>query len=133
MTDAILGVRLGATLEEAREKLKGLRKSGGEGEGEEEGEAGRKEAWILKKSAYNSIAYQSDAGGRVQWVTGFVRRGKEIPFSKFGDLARASSKSDQGAVWNVQRPEGNFRLIVRGSGGKASVVHLLTLKAPPAP
>jgi hypothetical protein len=133
VTDSILGIRLGSTLEEAREKLKRLGKSGGEGVGEGEREGGRKEAWILKKSAYNSLAYQTDGAGRVEWVTGFVRRGREIPFANLGDLRRASYKSDQEAVWNIERPEGNFRLIAKGSGGKASVVHLLTLKPPPLP
>jgi hypothetical protein len=133
VADSILGIRLGATLEEAREKLKGLRKSGGEGEREGEGGGGRKEAWMLKKSDYNSVAYQADGAGRIQWVTGFVRRGKEIPFEKFGDLSRAAYKSDQEAVWNVERPGGNYRLIAKGTGGKASVVHLLALKPPPLP
>lgn len=87
---------------------------------------------MLKKSAYNSIAYQADAGGRIQWVTGFVRKGREIPFEKFGDLSQAAYKSDQEVVWNVLRPEGNYRLIARGSGGKAVVVHLLAIKLAPA-
>jgi hypothetical protein len=133
VADSILGVRLGATLEEARAKLKGLRRSGGEGEGEGEREGGRKEAWLLKKSAYNSIAYQADAAGRIQWVTGFLRKGREIPFEKFGDLSQASYRSDQEVVWNVPRPEGNYRLIAKGSGGRASVVHLLAIKLPPLP
>jgi hypothetical protein len=135
LTDAILGVRLGSTLEEVHEKLKGLVKTGGEGEGEREGEreGGRKEAWSLKKTAFTSIAYQTDGGGRVQWVTGFVRAGREIPFSKLGDLSQASHKSEQAAIWNVRRPEGNLRLIVRGSGWKARVVQILSLNAPPVP
>jgi hypothetical protein len=135
VTDSVLGVRLGSTLEEAHEKLKGLVKTGGEGDGEREGEreGGRKEAWVLKKTAFTSIAYQTDEAGRVRWVTGFVRPGREIPFSKLGDLSQASHKSEQAAIWNVQRPEGNLRLIVRGSGWKARVVQLLSLKAPPVP
>lgn len=134
VADSILGVRPGATLAEARAKLKGLVRSGGGGEAEEgEREGGRKEAWTLKKSDYTSIAYQADDAGRVQWVTGFVRRGREIPFEKFGDLSQASFKSDQQAVWNVLRPGGNFRLIARGSGGRASVVHLLALNPQPVP
>jgi hypothetical protein len=137
VTDAILGVRLGSTLEEAREKLKGLVKKGGgaEGEGEREGgrEGGRKEAWALRKTEFASIAYQADDGGRVRWVTGFVRPGREIPFSKLGDLSQASHKSEQAAIWNVQRAEGNMRVIVRGSGWKARVVQVLSLEAPPVP
>ena len=133
VTDAILGVRLGSTLEEAREKLKGLVKAGGEGEGEGEHEGGRKEAWELKKTAFASIAYQTDEAGRVQWVTGFVRPGREIPFSTLGDLSLATHKSEQAVIWNVQRPEGNLRLIARGSGWKARVVQVLSLKAPRVP
>jgi hypothetical protein len=141
VTDSILGVRPGSTLEEAREKLKrlvkpndaGEREDEREGERESEREGGRKEAWMLKKTAFTSIAYQAGEDGRIRWVTGFVRAGHEIPFSKLGDLSHAAHKSEQAAVWNIQRPEGNIRLIAKGFGGKARVVQIFSLNAPSVP
>ena len=135
VTDSILGIRLGSTLEEAREKLKGLVKTDGadRDEREAEREGGRKEAWALKQTAYATIAYGADKDGRIQWVTGFVRAGHEIPFAKVGDLTQASHQSGQAAIWNVQRPGGNIRVIARGAGGKARVVQVLSLNAPPVP
>lgn len=130
VTDSVAGVRLGMELEEVHKKLEKIGTRGQRDEREEErDEGGRKEAWTLRKTPFSAVAYQSDARGRVKWVTGFVRPGKEIPFSKLGDLAHASSKSAQGAVWNVETAEGSFRLIVKGAQSKAQVVQLLSLRS----
>lgn len=133
VVDAILGVRLGSSAEEAREKLKRYGRSGGAGDDEEEAEreGGRTEAWKLKRSEFSSIAFRADTEGRVQWVTGFVRRGREIPFAKLGDLSAVASMTEQQAVWNVQTTRGNYRLMAKGAEGKARVVHLLSLSGAP--
>ena len=136
--DSILGVRIGATLEETRKKLRKLGKLGSDdARGEREAEvreprAGRlKEAWALKKTEYATIAYSTDKDGRIRWVTGFVRQGREIPFASLGDLAQTTRKSDTEAVWNVRTPEGGYRLVAKGGGGRARVVYLLSLSVPP--
>ncbi|HEX8472413.1 MAG TPA: hypothetical protein VF666_00110 [Pyrinomonadaceae bacterium] len=127
VSDDILGVRVGSRLDEVHDKLKSLGTFGGR----DTRDGGRKEAWTLKKTDFTSIAYKTDASGKVVWVTGYVRPGREIAFAKFGDLAQAYYKSEQSAVWNIERPEGNFRLIAKGGQGKARVVHLLSLTLPP--
>jgi hypothetical protein len=126
VSDSILGVKVGMTLEEVHEKLKPLGTFGGRGTRE----GGRKEAWTLKKTDFSSVAYQTDGRGRVKWVTGFVRPGKEIRFEKLGDLSRATKNTEQEAVWNVERAEGNYRLMAKGAGGRAQVIQILWVTLP---
>lgn len=123
--DSILGVRVGSSLAEAHEKLKDLGTFGGRATRE----GGRKEAWTLKDGEFSSVAYKTDAAGRIVWVTGFVRPGKEIPFSKIGDLARAAASDETEAAWNVEAHGGarSYRLVAKGPKGKARVVYLLSL------
>lgn len=123
--DSILGVRIGSNLGQVHKKLKKLGTVGGR----ETQAGGRKEAWTLNKTEFASIAYQTDDEGRVIWVTGFVRPGKEIPFSKLGDLERATSKNDSQVIWTVKTDEGGYRLVAKGPNGKARVVYLFSLNA----
>ena len=128
VADSILGVKIGMGLEEARAKLRKLGTFGGR----DTRDGGRKEQWTLKKTQYTYVVYQTDGKGKVKWVTGFVRPGKEMSFAKLGDLRGAALNSEQEATWNVERPEGPYRLMAKGAGGKASVVHLISLALPPA-
>ena len=127
VVDSILGVRIGSSLEDAHAKLKDLGTVGGRATRE----GGRKEAWTMKGGEYTSVAYKTDASGRVVWLTGLVRPGKEIPFRQLGDLARATGRDDNEAAWTVETPGGGYRLVAKGPGGKARVVYLLSLAAPP--
>lgn len=127
VADSILDIKIGMSLEEAREKLKKLGTYGGR----DTRDGGRKEAWTLKKSKFSSVAYQTDGKGRVKWVTGYVRPGKEIRFEELGTLAQALRNTEHEAIWNVERPEGNYRLIAKGVGGRAGVVQLLSLALAP--
>jgi hypothetical protein len=137
--DSILGVRIGSTLAEARSKLKGLGTLGGQEEKKGEGEAQsepeeklegvRKEAWALKKTDYAYIVYRTDLQGRVIWVSGFVRPGREIPFKKLGDINQATAKTDSQIAWTVEQPGGGYRLVAKGPSGKARIVYLFSLAA----
>lgn len=126
MKDAILGVSVGTHIDEVHAKLKSLGTVGGRATRD----GGRKEAWTLKKTEYSSIAYKTDARGHVVWVTGFVRPGKEMAFTKFGDLSQALRNTHDEVVWNVNRPEGNFRLMATGTQGKARLVQMVALVMP---
>ena len=125
---SILGVEVGAPLEEALEALGAS--SSEESEEEERGrEEGRKEAWTLRATDYSALALGADEEGRVVWVSGFVRPGRDIPFSDLGDVASAAHKSDMQVVWNVATPGGGYRLVAKGANGRARVVYLLSLAA----
>lgn len=124
--NSILGVSIGSTLEETRAILTPL----GTGGGRDTRDGGRKEAWTLKGTEYATLAFKTDGKGKVVWVSAFARSGKEIPFSKLGDLSKAARAADSQAIWNVETPQGAYRLVVKGANGKASVVYLLSLAFP---
>jgi hypothetical protein len=125
VNDSILGVRVGATLDEVHALLKPLGTYGGRATND----GGRKEAWTLKETNFKSIAYKTNNSGRIVWVTGWLRTGREIPFKELGELEQATAQDEATAVWNVKTPEREIRLLAKGSAGKAHVVSLLLLSA----
>lgn len=141
--DSILGVGIGSSLDQAHANLDRLRtrnarkaheESAAEEEREEQEqqrEGGRKEAWALRATNYATVALQADREGRVVWITGFVRPGKEISFARLGNLSAAAVATDKKAVWNVATPGGGYRVIAKGDNGKARVVSILSLASPP--
>jgi len=132
-SDSIQGVRIGTELDEVEETLErygpALR-AGGEGEDEHEREEKRRAVWSLARGDYETIVVEADARGRVTGATGFVRKGREIPFERFGRESEAVRWTDATAIWNVPTPDGGYRLIARGPGRRARVVTLISL-APP--
>lgn len=132
--DSILGVGIGTSLDQAREKLARLSKREGRDEGvteEEEPKGSRKEAWALRGTNYVTVALKVDREGHVVWITGFVRPGKEIPFAKLGNLSSATAVTKARAIWNVATPNGGYRVIAKGQNGRARVVSILSLASRP--
>jgi hypothetical protein len=140
VTDSILGVGIGASLDEAHAKLDRLsthKARGARGEEArqdeeaEEREGGRKEAWVLRTTTYATVALQVDREGRIVWITGWLRAGREIPFAKLGDLSTATGVTESRAIWNVATPTGGYRVVAKGQNGKARIISLLSLATPP--
>jgi hypothetical protein len=139
VTNSILGVGIGASLVQAHAKLdrlsthesRSMREDETREEETEEREGGRKEAWTLKATDYTSVALQTDREGRVVWITGFLRPGKEIPFAKLGNLSSAIGLTDSRAIWTVATSDGGYRLVAKGQNGKARLIYLLSLATPP--
>jgi hypothetical protein len=132
--DSILGVGIGTSLDQAHEKLDRLSKREGRHEAvteQEEPKGSRKEAWALRGTNYVTVALKVDREGRVVWITGFVRPGKEIPFAKLGNLSSATAVTKARAIWNVATPNGGYRVIAKGQNGKARVISLLSLATAP--
>ena len=132
VSDSILGVGIGTSLEEAQKKLEPLsmtsERSTDEDEDKEEG--GTKRYWRLKGTNYTSVALKTNQKGRVVWVTGFVRPSKELLFSELGDTSRALRATDSQAIWNVATPNGGYRLVAKGQNGRARVIYILSLATP---
>jgi hypothetical protein len=125
--DSILGVSIGSKFDEVRARLDHI----GTSAGRTTRDGGRKEAWNLRETEFANIALKTDAKGNVVWVSGFLRPGKEIPFSRLGDLALAKGATESQAIWNVETPVGGYRLVAKGQSGKAGVVYLLSIATPP--
>jgi hypothetical protein len=123
---SLQGIGIGTNLEEARSKLAQL----GTGGGRDTREGGRKEAWTLKETEFTSLAFKTNGAGRIVWVSAFARPGKEIPFARLGDLTKANVQTKSEVIWNVQAERGGYRLVAKGSEGKASVIYLLSLDFP---
>ena len=120
------GIGIGTSLEDARSILGRI----GTGGGRDTRDGGRKEAWTLKESDFASIAFKSNGAGRIVWISAFVRPGKEVEFTTFGDPAKATSWSKSQAIWNVGNARGGYRLVAKGMEGRANVVYLLSLDFP---
>ncbi len=124
--DSLDGIGIGTTLEDARSLLVRI----GTGGGRDTRDGGRKEAWTLKETDFATLAFKSNGSGRIVWISAFVRQGKEMPFSKLGDLAKATSVTKEQVIWNVGDQRGGYRVVAKGADGKASVVYLLSLEFP---
>jgi len=129
VSDSILGVRIGTSLEDAEKKLEKLSITSEHltDKDEDQREGGAKRAWRLKGTDYASVALQTDEKGRVVWVTGFVRPSKELLFSELGDTSRAVRATDSQAIWNVATPNGGYRLVAKGENGRARVIYMISL------
>jgi hypothetical protein len=126
VVDSFEGIGIGTTIDQARTLLARI----GTGGGRDTRDGGRKEAWTLKETDFTTIAFKTNGSGRVVWISAFVRQGKEVPFSKFGDLTKATDLTKSEAIWNVGNERGGYRLVAKGAEGKASVVYLLSLESP---
>lgn len=120
------GIGIGTTIDEAQSRLKQI----GAGGGRELRDGGRKEAWTLRETDFASLAFKSNKAGRIVWVSGFVRPGREVLFTKLGDPTKATTFTNSQAIWNVGSASGGYRLVAKGAEGKASVVYLLSLDFP---
>lgn len=127
---SVAGISVGSELDRARELLEKIGKGSGGEEEEREEQGSVKEAWTLTSTDFQTIAYKADAKERINWVTGWVRPGKEIAFAEIGDLSQAARSQPTEAIWNVKGPEGSFRVIARGKDGKASIITMISLEHP---
>ena len=124
--DSLEGIGIGTTLDDARSLLA----RSGTGGGRDTRDGGRKEAWTLKETDFATLAFKTNGAGRIVWISAFIRPGKELAFDRLGDPAKATDLTKSQAIWNVEKPQGGYRLVAKGSEGKASVVYLLSLEFP---
>lgn len=129
---SILGLELGATLEEAHEKLDSLGKpaiEAKESAGEEEDE--RKVLWELAKSDFKSVLVKLDEKERIVYIAGFLRAGKEVPFDQIGETKKAPISNDRLVAWDFVRPaQPLIRVVARGEKRKASLITIFVVKRP---
>jgi hypothetical protein len=119
--EAILGIQIGTPLADARKTLAPLGRSD-----TRESAASTKEVWHLDGTGFEWIALKADAKGRVVWITGHRRAGREIPFDAIG-LAPGVA-TDSIAIWHVNGEFQSERLTLRGANRRAQVVTLLEVK-----
>ena len=130
---SILGLKLGSTLEQAHEKLDKLCDSTHrpKEEKEEESEEGeQKVLWELARTDYSFVFVKANEKGKITYLSGFLRPGKQIPFGKIGDTNKAPIQNAELIAWDVLRPNQPLsRVIATGSGDrKANNIMIFAVK-----
>ena len=133
----ILGVKLGSSLDAAHALLDSLcdsahrpKKDAGDAE---RGEHEHTVFWQLAKSDFASVLVKTDDKQRITYILGSLRRGREIPFDKIGELEKAPILTDKVVAWDVVKPDKSLlRVVAQGAERKASSITLFMVKrAPP--
>ena len=122
---SILGIELGMERDKAVAKLEKLSdpKQPPKKEKPQPGEQGEheKSLWQLLGTDFSAILLASDEDERITSIDGYLRLGKEIPFSKIGPLDKAPVRNDTLVAWDVLRPKQPlFRVVARGNYSKAT-------------
>ncbi len=131
---SILGVELGSTLEAAHAKLDKLCDSAHRPKEEKEDDADegeQKVLWELSKTDYSFVFVKADDEGRITYVSGFLRPGKEIPFKKIGESAKAPVQNANMIAWDVLRPKRPlYRVVASGQNRKAGKIMFFVVQRP---
>jgi hypothetical protein len=122
----ILGVSIGATLEQARAKLNMFHISFAEQRGKERDQDGEQIYWKLAATEYSWVMAWTNKEGRIVQLSASVRPEKLKPFQEVGDLTSASTNLHDVAVWNVVRPDNlSYRLVAKGPNRHARNIQMI--------
>lgn len=136
----LLGLEMGMSVDAAHQKLDPLsdpakpfvEEGGKDEEGKEkQGEEQHRVVWQLAKSDFSSVYIKADRKDRIEYISGVLRPGKEIPFAKIGQVEKAPISSENNVAWDVARPKKPLiRVVARGEGGKASAITIFVVQRP---
>lgn len=125
----VLGLTIGSSMQEAREKLDPLRIPADYTPDQKE-LSGRRIYWKLRETEFAWIMAWAK-GGEITRLRGVYRPQNEKPFHEIADLASATSVTDTAAKWNFRCRGGPyFRLIAQGNGQRAQTVYMFSLDLP---
>ena len=128
---SLLGIELDSSLEAARAKLDPLSEPAQRPlEAKRESDEGEyKLVWHLAKSEFASVYLKVDDKGRITYIHGTLRTGKEIPFNKIGQVEKAPIRAENLVAWDVVRPgQKLLRVVARGTNGKATSIAIFIVK-----
>lgn len=126
----IMGVGIGSTMEETRERLDPLR-DGEDDAPEGEKEEGERGYWKLKETEYDWIIAWADGRGKIVRLRAMLRQGVTKRFSEIGDLRLASTANPNIAKWKLRAADGtNYRLVAQGTEGRAATVYMFSVDLP---
>ena len=126
----ILGLAIGSTMAEARERLDPLQVPT-EYIADEKEESGRRLYWKLKETDYEWIMAWGSASGRITGIRGVFRPERAKPFGEIGDLNSAASVAPDRVKWNLRTTDGAyFRLIAQGAEQRATTVYMFSIQLP---
>ena len=119
----ILGVRIGMTMKEAREKLNPLRDPAAPRDEREK--YGTRAYWKLLETEYDWIMAWANREGKITRLRAVFRPDQLKPFSEIGDLSRAVTNAPHAAAWNAARDHITFRITAFGKDGHAVRISIL--------
>ncbi len=129
----ILGLRIGMTMKEAREKMNPLRDP--EALRDEREKLGTRIYWKLLETEYDWVMAWANRDGKITRLRAVFRPDKPKPFSEIGDLSRAVTNAPHAAAWNATRDNIHFRITAFGTESRAVRISILafdpTLPDPP--
>lgn len=124
----ILDVELESTLEEAHRKLDNLTDPARPWQKQKGHRQSLKVIWPLKETDFSSVYVKTDAKGRIEYITGFLREGQEMAFDKIGETKKAPILTESAVLWDVIRPKRKpMRVRATGTNYKASVITLFVV------
>lgn len=124
----ILGVELGAPLQDAHAKLDPLSDPAQPAKMLKGRGASVKVVWQLEKTPFASVYVKTNEKREIENLTGFVRPGEEVSFDAIGNTKKAPLQSDTTIVWDVIRPDRpHIRLVAEGRDRKASVIKVFVV------
>ena len=128
----ILGVGIGMTLKEAREKLDAVRDP--DAPRDEKEKFGSRAYWKLRETEFDWIMVWANRDRKIVRIRAMLRPEKQKPFDEIGNVADATS-GPNGAVWNISTANGPIRISAFGQNGAAARISILafdpSLPAPP--
>lgn len=136
VTEEILGLRPGSSLDQAHAILDKLSDPGHPAKEEEEEpqhdqDREEKVLWQLAGTDYAFVFVKADDAKRIIYIKGFLRPGKEIPFDKIGEPEKAPVQDANTIAWDVLRPNRPlFRVVATGAERKATSVMIFKVKRP---
>jgi hypothetical protein len=123
-----MGLGLGSSVEEVREKLDPLR-DGEERPLDGEKEEGERVYWKLKGTEYSWIIAWAGDDEKIVRMRAMLRPENSKPFSEIGDLAIANVSQPNAAVWNTTAPDGSaFRVVAQGADQHATSIYIFSLR-----
>lgn len=126
-TGLIMGVGIGMSMSQAREKLDPLRVPD-QGPPDAKEEAGKRIYWKLKSTEYDWIMVWANSADQITRIRAMLRQDQRKPFSAIGNLEAAVVRTPQRVMWNVTPPEKPaFRLIAQGENEQAITYYMYAL------
>ena len=133
---SILGVSVGSGLDQAHARLDKL--SDKARPPKEDTEKGEKESehevlWQLARTDYSAVFVKADANERITYMVALLRPGKEMAFSKIGEVKKAPIQNDNIIAWDVLRPDHpHLRIVAKGPGHRqANTLIMFSVQRPP--
>ena len=119
----ILGVGIGMTMKEAREKLDPLREP--DAPRDEKEKFGSRAYWKLRETEFDWIMVWANRERKIVRIRAVLRGDKHKPFAEIGDLAKANPNTPSAAAWNLLGPHGAVRISALGGDGHAARISIL--------